>query len=332
MMMATMKKVTIGSQRPPGEKKDATWRYTLGYFALGATWILVTDTLVMYGKSPARVEMFSTLKGLVYVALTALLLYAMMRHNAKALRTANQDLEHRVAERTRELQALNDELKAFTYSVSHDLRAPLRSINGFCYILKEDYSERLSQEGVDYLERIRDATVQMGALIDGLLDLSRASQTELSVGRVSLSDLAEAAVAGLRTKQPDRAVDVTIEPDMVVAGDARLLANLVGNLFDNAWKFTAQADTAVIRFNSQENGRGRVFCVEDNGIGFSAADVSELFLPFKRLGQATEFAGEGIGLATVRRIVQRHGGEVWAEGEEGRGARFCFTLGKPIEL
>ena len=309
------------------EAKDHTLPYCMVYAVLGSAWILFSDMLLMHGKGPSIVEIWSIAKGLAYVAITTLFLFAMMRGNARSLRALNQDLERRVEERTRALEAVNEELGSFTYSVSHDLRTPLRAINGFSQILKEDCSGELGAEGREHLSRIAAATLHMSALIDGLLDLSRASQVELAVTNVSLSDLAEKSLASFRAKEPGRSVETTVQPGVVVGGDARLLANLIANLLENAWKFTSRTQGARIGFGVRDVEGRNVYCVEDNGVGFRESEAAELFRPFKRLSTAAEFPGEGIGLATVRRIVQRHDGEVWAEGSEGRGARVYFTLG-----
>jgi signal transduction histidine kinase len=301
-------------------------RYTLAYVAFGSAWILVSDAMLTRFGGPLAVELISIAKGLAYVAVTALLLYFMIRRNARSLRALNHELEQRVEERTRALEAVNEELSSFSYSVSHDLRAPLRAISGFSQILREDCSAELGDEALDYLQRISSATTHMNSLIDGLLDLSRAARVELTVTRVSLTELGEKAVEGLRSKDPTRDVAVEIEPDMLVDGDARLLSDLVENLLENAWKFTSRCDHATVRFGKMESHGKTAFCVADNGVGFCAKQAADLFRPFKRLSTASAFPGEGIGLATVRRIVQRHGGELWAEGEEEHGAHFYFTL------
>lgn len=243
------------------------------------------------------------------------------------IRELNADLERRVAERTHELQLLNEELSAFSYSVSHDLRAPLRAIHGFGRALVEDYKDRLDGEALDYVERMSAAALRMSHLIDGLLDLARASRAEMSREVFSLSTIAENVAADLKDRDPERDVKFTIMPDVKVHGDQRLLANVIQNLLHNAWKFTSGVDSAEIEFGMESvEGEKRLY-VRDNGAGFQVEYVQKLFQPFQRLHTAAEFPGEGIGLATVHRIIQRHGGRIWAEGAPGEGAKFTFTLG-----
>jgi PAS domain S-box-containing protein len=235
-----------------------------------------------------------------------------------------------VTERRRaeeEIRALNQELEAFSYSVSHDLRAPLRAIDGFSQALLEDCGDRLDEQGRDHLRRVRAATQRMAQLIDDMLTLSRVTRAELRREIVDLSKLAEEIAAELRRADPDRTAEVEIEPGLVAAGDPRLLRVLVGNLLSNAWKFTAGSEPARIelgRCPTSADGRG--FFVRDNGAGFDMTYANKLFAPFQRLHRQSEFPGTGVGLAIVQRIVHRHGGRVWAEGAVGRGATFYFTL------
>jgi PAS domain S-box-containing protein len=238
----------------------------------------------------------------------------------------NAELERRVDQRTKDLQSAISELEAFSYSVSHDLRTPLRTIDGFSQALLEDFGSRLDMTGRDYLQRVRAASQRMGDLIDDLLQLSRVSRVELKRETVNLSSQAGEVVAALRRAEPGRDVTVEIEDGIVVEGDGRLLRLALENLLDNAWKFTRHSKEARIEFRaSQEEGR-TLYLVRDNGAGFDMAHAAKLFGPFQRLHSASEFEGNGIGLATVRRIVQRHGGEIWAESAVERGATFFFTL------
>jgi PAS domain S-box-containing protein len=224
-----------------------------------------------------------------------------------------------------ELSSANKELEAFSYSVSHDLRSPLRSIDGFSQVILEDYREKLDDDGVDSLLRIRAASQRMGFLIDGLLNLSRLSRGDIVRGKVDLSALAGDVVGSLRKSQPEREVEVLITDGLIAQGDEKLLYVLLQNLLGNAWKFTEKRRDAHIEFGMSRIGENAYF-VLDNGAGFDMAYADKLFRPFQRLHDAAEFSGTGIGLATVQRIVHRHGGRLWAEGEVGKGAKFYFTL------
>ncbi len=237
-------------------------------------------------------------------------------------------LEQLVIQRTAELKTANDELAAFSYSVSHDLRAPLRSIDGFSQALLEDYEAVLDDTGRDYLSRVRNATQRMGQLIDDLLMLSRLSRREMSCERIDLSALAEQAVEELREHQPQRRVVVEIEPQMRVLADAKLISIALSNLLGNAWKYTATRARPHIRVGCREENGTVAYFVRDNGVGFDMKYADKLFGAFQRLHKSSEFEGSGIGLATVARIIHRHGGKVWAEAKEDAGACFYFTLGE----
>lgn len=243
------------------------------------------------------------------------------------LRNVNQELEARVRLRTAELEASNRELEAFSYSVSHDLRAPLRAIDGFTRILEEDLGERLDTALAEHLDRIRRATQRMAHLIDALIELARLTRQPLHKEQVDLSELALQIVDELRSEEPDRDVEIEITRDIVVNADRVLARVLLENLLRNAWKFSSERTPARIQFAVDLKNDRRVFCIQDNGAGFDMAFASNLFRPFSRLHSNAEFSGTGIGLATVQRIIQRHGGTIWAEAEAGQGARFCFTFG-----
>jgi PAS domain S-box-containing protein len=250
----------------------------------------------------------------------------------EALHALNAELEQRVSERTAQLQAANKELESFAYSVSHDLRTPLRSLDGFSLALLDDFSDRLDDVGRDYLLRIRAAAQRMARLIDDLLRLSRLTRTDMTLGPVDLSRLAEGIVEELRQAEPGRSVTVTIQPDMVAQCDAELMRIVLANLLGNAWKFTGNLATAHIAFMAQQQDGQTVYLVRDDGAGFDMAYAEKLFGVFQRLHSGTEFPGTGIGLATVQRIISRHGGTIWAEAAVDCGATFFFTLsGRPTE-
>jgi light-regulated signal transduction histidine kinase (bacteriophytochrome) len=239
----------------------------------------------------------------------------------------NAELEQRVRQRTLELEASNRELEAFAYSVSHDLRAPLRGIDGWSLALLEDYSSLLDDDGRKYLNRVRAETQRMGNLIDDLLQLSRASRGEMKLDHVDITALANRIADRLRDAQPKRSIEFAIEPGLVAFGDARLLEIALTNLLSNAVKFTGAQNPALIEFGRVHKEGEMAFYVRDNGAGFDMAYAGNLFGAFQRLHKVTEFPGTGIGLATVQRIVRRHGGRVWADARVNRGATFSFTLG-----
>jgi PAS domain S-box-containing protein len=252
------------------------------------------------------------------------------KRSEDALRAVNADLEQRVSQRTAEQQVAVEELEAFSYSVSHDLRAPLRSIAGFSQALVEDAGPLLSAETHTHLDRIRNATQRMGQLIDDLLQLSKVSRGEMTRESVDLGEIAVRVASELDKRGGGHSPTVTIAPALLAMGDPRLLRILLENLLDNAWKFTSGRPDAQVEVGSEHAPDGLTrFYVRDNGVGFDATYAAKLFTPFQRLHAVSEFPGTGIGLATVRRIVHRHGGRVWAEGEPGRGACVSFTLEPP---
>jgi len=229
---------------------------------------------------------------------------------------------------TAELQATNEELQAFSYSVSHDLHAPLRAIEGFSRALLEDYADKFDERGKDYLKRVGAATERMAQLINDLLALSGVTSSEAKCEPVDLSTIAHEIVADLRRSQPDRQVTFIIADGLIASGDPRLLRVAIENLLGNAWKFTTKHRAARIEFGVSRNGGEPVYFVRDDGAGFDMAYAEKLFHPFERLHGQSEFPGTGIGLATAARIVQRHGGRIYAEGAIGSGATFRFTLGE----
>jgi PAS domain S-box-containing protein len=242
-------------------------------------------------------------------------------------RRMNEELEERVKERTLQLEAANKEMESFSYSVSHDLRAPLRSIDGFSQVLLEDYQDQVDESGKHYLSRIRLGAQRMGHLIDDLLKLSKTSRSELTLSECDLSGLSSRVAGNLADLNPERKVEVSIKPGMVVQADQHLMQVVLENLLGNAWKFTAKRKDPSIEVGETASPRGdRTFFIRDNGAGFDMAFADKLFNPFQRLHAVTEFDGTGIGLAIVQRIIHRHGGRIWAEASPGEGATFFFAL------
>lgn len=313
----------------------------LSYFAFGSLWIFVTDQALEWLDIPrSRMVELQTRKGWLFVFVSAALLYALLkilqRRNDAALRALseheaeirriNAELERRVEQRTAQLEATNRELESFAYAVSHDLRAPLRSMSGFSQLLQEAPSDTLDEKSRHYLTRIHEASRRMSALIEDLLSLSRIGRSELNPRPVDLSQLAAEAAASVKERYPNRQVELTIEPGLHAEGDARLLRVAIENLLDNAFKYTARTKQATVTVGASNEPEGRVFFVRDNGVGFDMAYSNKLFGPFQRLHSDADYPGTGIGLVTVQRIVARHGGRIWAQAELNRGAAFYFTL------
>lgn len=238
----------------------------------------------------------------------------------------NDELEHKVIERTKMLRIANKELEAFSYSVSHDLRAPLRSIDGFSQALIEDYADTLDETAMNYLARVRSAAQRMSTLIDDMIKLAKVSRTELARKQINLTKIAKSISDSLKEQSPDRSARFTIEPNLLVNGDENLMKVVLQNLMENAWKFTAREPETHIEVGSEELNGETTYYVRDNGAGFDMNYAKKLFTPFQRLHKQTDFPGTGIGLSTVQRIIHRHLGRIWAEGAVGEGAVFYFTM------
>jgi light-regulated signal transduction histidine kinase (bacteriophytochrome) len=250
-----------------------------------------------------------------------------LRRATKEIRSLNANLEQQVQQRTIHLERANKNLEAFAYSIAHDLRTPLRGISGFAEALVEDYGDRLDETGREYAGRVEAGCARMSTLIDDLLHLSQVTQVTMHLQDVDLSAEVTASCDQLRARDPGRQVRVTVQEGVRVTADRTLIRSALDNLLENAWKFTARRDGAAIEFATAPAGDAPICCyVRDNGAGFDPAYVGKLFQPFQRLHSAAEFPGTGIGLASVRRIIERHGGRTWAEGAVDGGATIYFTL------
>ena len=285
-----------------------------------AAWILVTRRILL--------PLASLQRGTETVAAGNLDFRLGMGHadEVGSLARAFDEMTGKVERAHGLITVANKELETFSYSVSHDLRAPLRSMDGFSQMLLEDYADKLDADGKDSLHRIRAASQRMGVLIDDMLALSQVTRREIALGQVDLSAMAAAIVADLRQREPQRQVEVMIAPALVARTDPHLIRIALANLLENAWKFTGKRARASIEFNAASHDGKRAYLVRDNGVGFDMAHAGKLFGAFQRMHRSDEFAGTGIGLATVQRIVHRLGGQVWAEAAPERGATFYFAL------
>ena len=329
----------------------ASARIVVAYAVFALLWIVLSDqALMLMFDEPATLVKASIIKGWAFVLVTAALLFFLVFRLVSRIKLASENdrrqrlrkarefrahservhaqLEQRVAMRTAELTAANQELDAFAYAVSHDLRAPLRAMSGFSEALIEDHASQLDDEARQYLDQIIIASGKMNELIDGILVLSRSTRGELQRQDVNLSEIARQQIDRLLRAGTDREteVEVEIEPDLIVKADPATIEAVVNNLIDNAWKYTRNTSKPRISFKTGLLDEAPAFCVEDNGAGFDMAHADKLFKAFQRLHRQDEFPGTGIGLATVDRIIKRHGGRIEANASAGQGARFCFTL------
>lgn len=244
------------------------------------------------------------------------------------LENLNNELENKVEERTRQLKLVNKELESFSYSVSHDLRAPLRAIDGFSQAILEDYGDKLDETGRGYLNRVRGASQKLSHLIDEFLDLARVSRAAMHTTQINLSEIAHTVVNLMKSGNPDRQVEIRVQDFVMAHADLQQMKIVMQNLLENAWKYSSGRQDAKVEFGMMHEGHRKIYFVRDNGAGFNMEYYEKLFNPFQRLHNQNEFPGTGIGLATVKRIIDRHHGRVWAESEEGKGAVFYFTLGE----
>ncbi|MFI5399188.1 MAG: PAS domain S-box protein [Candidatus Binatia bacterium] len=289
----------------PTAIRDGVWTGQCAFRNRDGREIPVLMVLLAHKGEGGQVEVFSTIS-----------------RDVTELNRAQEE----IGARTAELEAVNTELQTFSYSVSHDLQAPLRAIDGFSALLLDRYTEQLDAQAQHYLQRVREGATSMGQLIQALLSLSRVTRAEMQRRGVDLSALAETVAAELRAAEPSRAVEFVIAPGVRAHGDPGLLRAALDNLLRNAWKYTSKHATARIEFGCAKKNGQPVFFVRDDGAGFDMAYVAKLFGAFQRLHAKEEFEGTGIGLATVQRIIHRHGGRVWAEGAVERGATFYFTV------
>ena len=298
---------------------DSTQTQAMRGYAVGAVDYLVKPVVPEFVRSKVAVFVELAKKN------------DLLRRQASLLARSEQaarELAEARAELVRDLEHKNRELESFSYAVSHDLRAPLRRIDSFSRAVLESQGHRLDETGQKFLSRVRQASQQMSQLIDDVLHLSRVTRAEMREQEVDLSELVAAMAGRLREAEPSRSVNVKIRPGVVVTGDGQLLRIALGNLLENAWKFTGKQPETRIEFGVTQAGGEPTYFIRDNGAGFDMTYAARLFGPFQRLHSHNDFPGSGIGLATVQRIIHRHGGRVWAEGLVGQGATFYFTLGR----
>ncbi len=344
----------------PGTEPPRSWFQqrmplviTLIYLVLGIAWIFFSDRAVEhYFPSFDEIARFQTYKGWFYILVSAGILYLLLRRyhrrNVQSLAVASQmsaalaaseneirrinlELEGRVEQRTRQLAAANRELEAFVHAVSHDLRAPLRTMAGFSQALQDAAPAALDERSKHYLTRIREASQRMATLIDDLLELSRITQSQMLPRELNFTLLVKEIAAQVAERYPGRQVTLVVQPDMLAYGDARLLRIALENLLDNAWKYSALNPQATVTIGCETSSHEREYFISDDGVGFNMAYAGKLFGPFQRMHTESQFPGTGIGLVTVQRILARHGGRIWADAEVDRGATFSFTLPDPTQ-
>ena len=293
---------------------------------IGVSWLIQRDVLIPVAQLQRAAQQIAAKNWSVEIPRRGDDEIGKLASNFGAMTKSLQESLEQVKRSNQDIGAMNDELEAFSYSVAHDLRAPLRSMDGFALVLLEDYADKLGDEGKDALNRIRDASQRMGGLIDDLLRLSQVTRADLRVTRLDLSVVASDIADAIDRNQPSRSVQWAIESGLSIRADPALMRIAMQNLLNNAWKFTGKTNRPVIRVGAQKRGEKRVYFVADNGAGFDMAHAKGLFGAFQRLHPVDDFPGTGIGLAIVQRIIRRHDGEIWAEAKEGEGATFFFSV------
>jgi signal transduction histidine kinase len=323
-----------GEQSSDSQHSVVAWRRLQNYPLLVGIARTRDVALRNYFEMRSRLVVAGALLlGLIALSTWAIFRDARQRERDRAeLAAINASLEERVRQRTAELEQSNRELVGFSYSVSHDLRTPLRAINGFAHALREDCAEQLDATAHEHLSRITRASVRMGELIDELLNLANVSRRPLNIKPLQLSQMAQEIFTELRITEPERQVDISVQPGMHAEGDEALLRNALYNLLHNAWKFTRGQPITRISIHAEPLAEGMQYTVSDNGLGFDLAHTKRLFQPFQQLHAEQGFGGLGIGLASVRRIIERHGGQIHAESSPGEGARFIFTLPQQLAV